>query len=149
MPSSYGIQASTDGAGLLPWSFVTSRMGTSRNYWIASVSSDGRPHAAPVWGLWHKEAFFFSTDRNSRKGRNVAIQPQLVVHLESGDEVVIVEGVADPVDDSAILAELDQLYFQKYRFHLDAGLTYRVTPRVVLAWRETDFPGSATKWAIG
>lgn len=149
MPSSYGIRAPTEGSGLLEWSFVASRMEASRNYWIASVSSHGLPHAAPVWGLWHQDSFYFSTDLYSRKGRNVAAQPSVVVHLESGDEVVIIEGNAEPVDDSALLAELDLLYFQKYAYHLDTGATFKVTPRLAFAWIEKDFVGTATRWEFG
>jgi nitroimidazol reductase NimA-like FMN-containing flavoprotein (pyridoxamine 5'-phosphate oxidase superfamily) len=149
MPASYGIRPPTEGAGLLDWSFVTSRMEVSRNYWVASASSDGRPHAAPVWGLWHDDSFYFSTDRQSRKGRNVAARPSVVVHLESGDEAVMIEGKAEPVDDSALLAELDGLYVQKYAFHLDAGATYKVAPSVAFAWLERDFVGTATKWEFG
>ena len=146
MPSSYGILAPVEGSGLLSWSFVSSRMQASRNYWIASASSAGLPHAAPVWGVWHHDTFYFSTDRESRKGRNVAARPTVVVHLESGDEAVMIEGSTVAVEEPALLAELDSLYFQKYAYHLDAGATYRVTPKVALAWRENDFVGSATKW---
>jgi hypothetical protein len=149
MPSSYGIHAPTEGAGLLQWIFVSSRMEAARNYWIASSSSDGQPHAAPVWGLWHQEAFFFSTDPLSRKGQNVAAQPNVVVHLESGDEAVIIEGQGAPVSDPILLAELDGLYFHKYGYHLDAGATYRVRPRVAFAWLERDFVGTATRWIFG
>ena len=146
MPSSYGILPPIEGSGLLSWSFVSSRMTTSRNYWIASASTDGRPHAAPVWGLWHQDTFYFSTDRQSRKGRNISAQPSIVVHLESGDEAVMVEGNAVPVEEPALLTELDRLYFQKYAYHLDAGATYRVIPKVALAWLEKDFVGTATRW---
>jgi len=148
MPTSYGIRAPTEGTGLLEWSFVSSRMKASRNYWIASASSDGVPHVAPVWGLWHQDTFYFSTDRHSRKGRNVATRPSVVVHLESGDEAVMIEGNAESVGDSGLLTELDSLYFQKYAFHLDAGATYKVAPKVAFAWLEKDFVGTATKWAF-
>jgi nitroimidazol reductase NimA-like FMN-containing flavoprotein (pyridoxamine 5'-phosphate oxidase superfamily) len=123
-------------------------MQASRNYWIASVSA-GRPHAAPVWGLWYQDAFYFSTDRQSRKGRNVAAQPSVVIHLESGDEAVIIAGQANPADDANLLNELDELYFQKYGYHIDAGQTYKVSPRSALAWLEADFVGTATKWEFG
>jgi len=149
MPSSYGIRAPTEGAGLLDWSFVTSRMTSARNYWIASASPDGRPHVAPVWGVWHQEAFYFSTDRGSRKGRNVAAQPSVVVHLESGDEAVMIEGKAMPAEEPGLLAELDRLYFEKYAYHLDAGATYKVAPIVAFAWLEKDFVGTATRWQFG
>jgi len=148
MPAAYGIHSPTEEAGLLSWSFVSSRMEAARNYWIASASKEGRPHTAPVWGLWHRDAFYFSTDRNSRKGRNVAAQGTVIVHLESGDEVVIIEGGAEMVNDSTLLGELDDLYFKKYSYHLDAGMTYKIYPRIAMAWLERDFPVTATRWTF-
>ena len=149
MPSSYGLRGPSEGSGLLSWDFVATRMRSARNYWLVSGSSTGRPHAAPVWGLWHQDAFYFSTDGHSRKGMNMAARPGVVVHLESGDEAVILEGTAEPIHDSGLLAELDRQYFQKYAFHLDSGATYKVIPRVALAWLEKDFVGSATRWEFG
>jgi len=148
MPHSYGIQAPAEGPALLQWSFVSSRMELSRNYWIASVSPSGRPHAVPVWGLWHQDAFYFSTDRHSRKGLNIAAQPSVVIHLESGDEAVIIEGQAEPIEEADLLTQLDSQYFKKYAYHLDAGQTYRVSPRMALAWTERDFTRTATKWEL-
>ena len=89
-------------------------MEASRNYWIASVSPGGRPHAAPVWGLWHQDAFYFSTHPDSRKGHNIAAQPSVVIHLESGDEAVMIEGQAEPIEEATLLSELDGEYFKKY-----------------------------------
>jgi hypothetical protein len=149
MPSSYGILDPSEGSGLLPWDFVASRMEASRNYWLVSSSSSGRPHAAPVWGVWHQGALYFSTDGRSRKGRNLAARPGVVVHLESGDEAVILEGTSEPAHESALLAELDRLYFEKYGYHLDAGATFKIIPKVALAWMEKDFVGSATRWEFG
>jgi len=148
MPVSYGLVEPGEGARLLPWSFVTSRMEVARNYWLSTASPDGLPHAAPVWGLWHRESFFFGTDRESRKGRNLLAQPSIVVHLESGDEAVIITGKAGPVKDPDLLAELDSRYFEKYAFHLDPGQTYRIHPTTVLAWLESDFPRTATRWRL-
>ncbi|HSN73709.1 MAG TPA: pyridoxamine 5'-phosphate oxidase family protein, partial [Anaerolineae bacterium] len=83
----YGISDEPD--GLLPWSFASQRMAAARNYWIGSSRPDGRPHAAPVWGVWLDDVFYFGTVPGSVKARNLAANPALVVHLESGDEVVI------------------------------------------------------------
>lgn len=69
----------------------------ARNYWVVTTRSDGKPHSVPVWSIWLDETFYFGTDRRSRKGRNLATNPGLVVHLESGDDVVILEGVAEEV----------------------------------------------------
>src|SRR6266516_3335808 len=102
MPDGYGSEQSA--TGLVPWQTVVERVAAARNYWLATTLPNGRPHAAPVWGLWLDGAFYFSTDPSSRKGRNLAAGPELVVHLESGDDVAILEGTAEPVADRALLA---------------------------------------------
>jgi general stress protein 26 len=147
----YGLLDAEGGSGLFPWNHVSERMAAARNYWISTTLPDGRPHAAPVWGLWLDEAFFFGTARSSRKARNLEANPGIVVHLESGDDVVILEGVAEKVSDAALLARLDEAYLAKYKFHLDgnANPIYSLRPRVAYAWLEHDFPGSATRWQLG
>jgi general stress protein 26 len=123
-------------------------MEASRNYWIASVSPGGRPHVAPVWGVWYQDAFYFSTDQHSRKGLNIASRPSVVIHLESGDEAVMIQGQAEPTKETPLLREVDGEYFKKYAYHLDAGQTYKVSPKIALAWTEKDFTGNATKWEL-
>lgn len=143
----YGLQPPKEQAGLLPWSFVSSRMEAAQNYWTATASPAGRPHAAPVWGIWVDDRFYFSTGSQSRKGRNLAGNPQLVVHLESGDEVVILEGTAGEVSAGILFDRLDKIYFEKYAVHLtDENPVYTLNPTLVMAWRERDFPTSATRW---
>ena len=86
----YGIPS--DPAGMLSWDRVEGHLTEARNYWVATVRPDGRPHVTPVWGLWVGEAFYFGAEPGSRKARNLVENPNVVVHLESGDDVVIVEG---------------------------------------------------------
>jgi Pyridoxamine 5'-phosphate oxidase len=146
----YGI--SSDEAGLLPWSYVDERMEGSRNYWIGTTRPDGRPHAAPVWGVWLDGAFYFGTDRRSRKGRNLRANPEMVVHLESGDDCVILEGVAEEVGDRSLRRRVGEVYAAKYGIDAlgDAGdggpPMYGLRPRVAFAWTESNFPETATRW---
>jgi general stress protein 26 len=151
MPRGYGIASGNE--GLLPWSWPEERLVASRNYWIVSAGDEGRPHAMPVWGLWLNGAVWFSSDPASRKARNISGRPEMVVHLESGDEVVIVKGTAEEVGERSELEPFARAYEEKYGFALDLdhpiGLVYRVRPRTVLAWREKDFPTSATRWSFG
>ena len=153
MPAGYGLTPVSGQQDLVAWEHVQERLQTGRNYWIGSARPDGRPHAMPVWGVWLDGAFYFSTDPMSRKGRNLAANPQVVVHLESGDDVVILEGRAAEVTDRIILEEADQAYFNKYAFHLTGelaapGLVYQLQPRVVFAWPESSFPTRATRWTF-
>jgi PPOX class probable F420-dependent enzyme len=143
----YGIHDAPD--GMLPWSWAVERLESGRNYWIGTARKDGRPHAAPVWGLWIDDAILFSTSPRSRKGRNLARDPRVVVHLESGDEVVIVEGEVERVRLGPAAADA---YERKYAFRPDPGspdsLWYAVRPRVAYAWLERDYPRTATRFAF-
>lgn len=150
MPDSYGIDKGA--AGMLPWSSVEERLASARNYWVASVRPDGLPHAAPVWGIWLEGAFYFATDRLSRKGRNLTRKPGIAVHLESGDDVVMLEGSAEAVTDRDVLEHFADTYDAKYQFRPDPDSTgnvvYALRPRVIFAWIEKDFPRTATRWAF-
>lgn len=147
-PPSYGISREAPGA-LLPWSKVERWIAESRNYWVATTRPDGRPHAMPLWGVWLESAVWFSTHPESLKGRNIARDPRIVVHLESGDDVAILEGEAEPHDPASLEAFIDD-YERKYGYRIETGDRtmgiHRLAPRVVLAWREADFTRSATRW---
>ncbi len=147
----YGIASDND--GLMEWSWVDDQMTRARNYWIATVRPDGKPHVAPVWGVWLEGALYFGSDRGSRKVRNIAHQPAVSVHLESGDETVILEGVVDEVSDHAILTRIASLYGKKYPPHTpdpdtDFTFCFRFTPQMGLSWLEQDFPRTATRWTF-
>ncbi len=148
MGEDYGIdQTKVD--GMLSWDWLSERMATSHNYWLGTTYPDGRPHAMPIWGLWLDETFYFSTGRNSRKGRNLAANPEVVIHLESGDEVVVIEGTVEEFDDPALFARFVEEYNTKYSFKPEAdpkNLYYRLKPRVAFAWLEKDFVNSASRW---
>jgi pyridoxamine 5'-phosphate oxidase-like protein len=145
----YGISSDSD--GLLSWNYVNQEMERSRNYWVVSVRPDGRPHAAPVWGVWVDDALFFGTSDVSVKGRNLVADPRLVVHLESGDDVVIFEGTAtrEPLEP-----ELHRRIVTAYAAKYDMAASelqgpegwFRLRATTVLAWHENDFVHSATRW---
>jgi PPOX class probable F420-dependent enzyme len=150
MPKGYGLLGPRSGSGLMPWPEAAGRLAEARNYWIGTVRADGRPHAMPVWGIWLNERLLFSTGRTSQKGRNLAHDPRVVVHLESGDEVVILEGVAEALTDPDWLAQFAEAYDAKYHVRPDLSdqqnVTYAVRPQVAFGWLEKDFPGGATRW---
>jgi len=151
MPKGYSIRKGNK--GLIAWSHVEQRMASAHNYWICTTCPDGHPHAMPVWGLWIEAKFYFSTDRKSRKSRNLIEQPAITVHLESGDDVVIIEGVAAEFKDPKLLSTIDDAYHAKYGMRVidmpGPPAFYAVTPQRVFAWREKDFPVCATRWLLG
>lgn len=150
MPQGYGV--SQDLEGTLPWDWAAEQLERSKNYWVCTTCPDGRPHAMPVWGLWNDGAIWFSTGRTTRKARNLAENPRLTIHLESGDDVVILEGTVAEVKEKGELQRLLELYKAKY--NVDPPLlepstvNYRLAPSKALGWRERSFPKSATRWVF-
>jgi len=98
MPVSYGVSRDESSLGEDAWIQVGEMLSGARNYWLGTTRPDGRPHAMPVWGVWLDDMFWFATDRRSRKGRNLARKPALVVHLESGDNVCLLYTSPSPRD---------------------------------------------------
>lgn len=149
VPPAYGTAKTVDATADLSWDRARERLEGARNYWVCSAGS-GRPHTMPVWGLWLEDAFYFSTARASRKGRNLAANPAVSVHLESGDDVVILEGMAEVVEDPATLQRFVDAYDAKYQFRPDtsdaANAVYVLRPRVAFTWLEQNFPESAARW---
>jgi Pyridoxamine 5'-phosphate oxidase len=106
-----------------------------------------------VWGVWLDEAFYFSTDADSQKGRNIAANPNVALHPDTGtDEMVSLDGVAHPVADQELLNRVVAAYEAKYGYHLDPDLDnteyrcYQLLPRVAFTWLESDIGGSITRW---
>ena len=152
-PAGYFLDAG-EGIGLLEWNSIVEKLSKALNYWVGTTRPDGRPHSMPVWGVWLDGAFYFSTSPQSRKARNLAIDPAVVVHLESGDEVVVLEGSAEPVTDDARLESFRDAYNPKYEWdftieQLQRGGVFAVRPVVAFAWlgsRGESFSGAATRW---
>jgi hypothetical protein len=98
----------------------------------------------PVWGLWLDQRFFFGG--GGVKARNLAANPAVVVHLASGEEVVIVEGVYDPGAElrPALRARLRAASVAKYGAGGGDEAVFVVRPRTVLAWHR--LPDDATRW---
>jgi PPOX class probable F420-dependent enzyme len=131
---------------MLDWEWAVERLERARNYWICTTRDDGSPHAAPVWGLWHGDAVVFSTSPDSAKGRHLTRDPRVLVHLESGDEVLIVEGEVEPIP---LDEEVAAAYAAKYDFRPEPSADspwFRVRPSAGYAWTEPDFPRTATRF---
>jgi PPOX class probable F420-dependent enzyme len=150
MPAGYGAPEDGSGAELLPWRWAEERLEAAHNYWVCTTRADGRPHAVPVWGLWLDGAFWFSTGRTSAKARNLARSPAVVVHLESGDDTVILEGNVEEATDA--LEEYAEAYEAKYGYRPDpldeTNVTYLLRPRTAQTWTERGFPRDATRWVF-
>lgn len=148
----YGLADAPADGSTLAWATVVDWLTGSRNYWVCSTRPDGRPHAMPVWALWIDGALWFSTDPNSFKARNLARSPEVVIHLESGDEVCVIEGGVRRIGVADLPAVFVDAYAEKYDIRLeltdDAFGLYMLRPRVALTWTEVDFPNTATRWTF-
>ncbi len=151
MPTDYGVPEHDE--GLLDWSWAVERLATARNYWFHTTRPDGRPHAMPAWGAWVDGVLYFDGSPETRRGRNLAANSNIVVNLESGDEVVILEDEAvyqgTPSQEIAeqLAAALAAKYGPKYAPTADTwdrGGLWRVRATVAFGW--TEFPGSVTRW---
>jgi len=149
----YGLRPAAEGTGLLPWSWAEERLTSSRNYWLVSTWPDGRPHAMPVWGMWHEGEFWFSSSKPSRKAKNLAANPRCVVATEDATNPVVVEGTSRLVTSAPDLALMLALENAKYSTSygietLDPALnaSFRVRPRWAFGLQSGDFTGSPTRW---
>ncbi len=155
--SDYGVGG--PGWDALPWSWAAERLAGNRNFWVVTVSGDGRPHALPVWGVWDDDEhrLFFSCSPKARKARNLAANPCTVVMTDDTVECLSVEGTAAPVPPGDNLEHWIDLYLTKYR-PLSAELNgdfirshacFEVTPERAFAVieREEEFSTRATRWA--
>jgi hypothetical protein len=142
--------------GFVPWSHVQERMTEALNYWISTTRPDGRPHATPVWGVWLDDTFYFDGSPETTRCRNIARNPAVAVHLESADDVVIIEGEAHEVKapSLALRERLAAAYGSKYAAQdykpepdtWENGGLYVLTARKVLAW--TSFAKDPTRWTF-
>jgi hypothetical protein len=145
-PADYGIRAVP--GEKLPWERVEGWLVASRNYWICTTRPDGRPHAKPVWGVWLDEAVMWGTSPESVSARNLAANPAVCVHLESGDEAAILEGEFALEEDPGLIGRFIAAYKDKYDHQLDVPAAFALRPRTCLSWLEADYPTTATRWVF-
>jgi len=138
------------------WEHVEERLARSVNYWICSVRPNGRPHVVPRWGVFIEGEIYYDGSPETRHAKNVAINPYVSVHLESGNDVVILDGTSRPAGRPPfeLAQSLSQAYKAKYSSEgyspepdqwNDGGL-YVFTPRQCLAW--TKFFEDPTKFVF-
>lgn len=135
----------------IPWARVERKLQNAEVYWLATVRPDGAPHSRPVWGVWFEGALWFGTNTTSVKGQALAADPRASVHLESGDDVVIVEGTMTqlPFREHPTLPLLSAKYHMPAEQMADGNASpalYRLEPLVIHAWFEGLFLTSRASW---
>ena len=85
--------------------------------WFTTVRSDGRPHSFPVMFLWDGASVLIFSKPKSQKLVNLRHNANVVLALDDtkeGDDVVIVEGTAELVNDAGLTAATHPGYLAKY-----------------------------------
>jgi hypothetical protein len=147
IPAEYGIE--TEAAGMLDWSWVDTQLKTAKNYWLVTTYPDGRPHTVPSWGAWVRGRLYFSGGDMTRHHKNLLNNPNMIAHLESGSQVVIIYGTAQqavdvPVD---VMSEIEADYTEKYGN--PEGATFALIPEKILAWdMATGYGQTPTKFVF-
>lgn len=124
----------------ITWEHASGKLEREETYWVATTREDGRPHSVPVSGIWLDSAFYFETEPGAVKTRNLQHNPNIVVHVQDGDDTVIVEGSAAIERRPALLTKLRKQYQSKYDYSPTwsgpgAQFVFRVEPKVILAWK--------------
>lgn len=149
-------------ASFVDWEWVAAQLTESKNYWLCSVrppspdAQGGRPHVVPRWGAFLDDKFYYDGSPETRHARNIAENPHVSLHLESGSQVIIMEGTSQPAgkpepEFAKRLAEAiggkygDQGYSPKPD-QWDEGGLYVFTPRQCITW--TVFYENPTKFVF-
>lgn len=153
VPDGYGAESVE---GHVDWSDVEARLRESQNYWLCTSRADGRPHVIPRWGVWVEAAFWYDGSSETVHARNLGEDGPCALHLESGTEVVILEGrsivSAPPTGDlgKCLAEEFGRKYAPTYQptadawSRDDAGGMRVLRPAKALAWM--NFPKDLTRF---
>jgi Pyridoxamine 5'-phosphate oxidase len=100
------------GAASIPWSRALKQLeaGTAGTYWLATTRPDGRPHVAAVGALWIDGKIYFVSGSQTRKGRNLAANPDCVFSISLTGIDLVVEGSAVRITDRPTLLRLAKKY---------------------------------------
>jgi pyridoxamine 5'-phosphate oxidase-like protein len=84
--------------------------GPGRSYWLSTTNPDGSPHTTGIGALWVDDRFYFVSGDGTRKSKNVALNPHVVISAGLPGLDLTVEGVASRVTDEATLQHVAEAY---------------------------------------
>jgi uncharacterized protein YlzI (FlbEa/FlbD family) len=143
-------------ASTLTWDWVSAQLTEASHYWLCSVRADGRPHAVPRWGVFIDNKFYYDGSPQTIHAHNIEINPNVTLHLESGEKAIIMEGMSRAADkpQPAFAHKLANAIGEKYAAlgyspkpdQWDEGGLFVFTPRQCIAW--TVFYENPTKFVF-
>ncbi|MFG3249515.1 pyridoxamine 5'-phosphate oxidase family protein [Streptomyces sp. NPDC048187] len=107
------------------WAEARRRLVAAEIFWAVTVRPGGGPHITPVIGVWHDGALYFSTGPGEQKARTLAQDAHCALltgtnALTEGFDLVV-EGVAERVEDPMVLEEVIAAYEAKYGAHITSA----------------------------
>ena len=98
----------------LTWDDILQRLSAARVWWVATSHPQRGPHTVPVWGVVVAGFAYIYGEASSRRHRDLADDARAVVHLEDGEDVLILRGefvdAGLPTDHSTVI----EAYRAKY-----------------------------------
>ncbi len=152
LPAPLRMYATLSEVAPLDWQWVDEQLSAAGTYWVVARSPD-HAHPRPVWGVWLDDSLLLSVG-SPVVLRQVKNDARTTVHLDSGTEVVIVEGtctgVAPPDRIPAFLDAYNTKYTWAYTLE-EYGPPIVVEPTTIMAWRSGGWAGrdgfqQASKW---
>ena len=142
--------------GLL-WKEVAERLGSARICWVHTTSPSGIPNATPLWCIELQEVLYFYTHSGTVKARNLERNPLVAVHLESGSNVLIVQGSLIYMGHPAQHPDVVELFDKKYDQPEDRpflpladpifDVLYSLEPQRAVAWTLPDSDATRRRWS--
>ncbi|SCF09335.1 pyridoxamine 5'-phosphate oxidase family protein [Micromonospora chokoriensis] len=118
------------------------RLENDVDLWVATAGSPGGVHLIPLSFLWDGTAVLISTPRASVTGRNLVADGRVRLSLGPTRDVVIVDGIAEPVDIADLGPRTGDAFAAKTGFDpkaLDEPYQYfLIRPQRIQAWREAN-----------
>lgn len=109
--------------------------------WVASADAEGNAYLVPLSFVWDGATLTIATPRASRTARNLMRAGWARVALGSTRDVVILEGVVEPLAIGADPA-LEDAHAAATGFdprtEAEEYVYLRITPREIQAWREAN-----------
>src|SRR5512141_1491767 len=84
--------------GEVPWEYVAAQLTGARHYWLCSTRPDGRPHVVPRWCVYLDGRIYYDGSPETLHAHNIMRNPNVSVHLESGEKAIILEGISAPAE---------------------------------------------------
>lgn len=141
------------------WPRIAERLSGERSYWLCTVGRDGAPHVVPVWGVVVSDVWYGYSERRTVKAGNLRADPRVALHLDGGDDVLIVHGVLDDLGHPRTRPDILDAFARKYSRAEDRpflpsedpafDVLYALSPLRAVRWRLDDYDNTQARWVRG